>query len=74
MKNVNENLSRMENNNESPDVQKVINAMIGGMVGIMAFQVISDLLNNDEEHEKRRTGFGKIKKRKKTNNNMERIL
>jgi len=75
VKEINENLNRMEDeSHESTETQKVTDAMISGIIGIMAFQVISNIFNDDEEHEKRRTGFGKFRKRKKTNNNMDRIL
>ena len=68
---MNENLSNDTNEKSETNIASV---MTSALVGMMAFQVISDILNNDEEHEKRRTGFGKFKRRKKTNNNMDRIL
>lgn len=68
---MNENLS---NDTDEKTEENIASVMVSALVGMMAFQIISDILNDDEEHEKRRTGFGKFKRRKKTNNNMDRIL
>lgn len=71
---MNENFNRMCDDTDDKSEANIASVMTSALVGMMAFQVISDILNNDEEHEKRRTGFGKFRKRKKTNNNMDRIL